>query len=516
MDLHTSHPKLLQASVAKNPDTMAVDDGTTQLSWRELSQKVTGMRRFLSEAGIDHRDRVACLIGNSADVFVILLATLHSGVTLVPINWHLTAEEIAYILDDSGSRLLFTDEARYGLATEAACLTGGIPVVQAAGVSTEETCLLEEEVCGSIMMYTSGTTGRPKGVVNNLFPLGGPLEKVDRMKSYAAVVLGLEPDGIFLLAGPWYHSSQLFFSLLSLLLGSTLCIEPAFSATDLLQRIQDNRVTATHLVPTQFVRLLRIPPKDRASYDLSSLRVVWHGGGPCTVTCKREMLDWFGTILVEYYGATETGTLTLITSSQWLKKTGSVGRAVAPNEIFAITSDGERLPPNEIGRLAVKRAGGGKFHYYNDPDKTARSHIFPDTFALGDLGTVDEDGYVYITGRSSDLIVTGGVNVYPAEVEAALLHHPAVRDVVVVGLPDPEFGDRVCAVIEAHDAPKLEDLPTTLDRDVRQHLAGFKVPRTWFFVPQVPRDPSGKVRRDALSALIDEHTTTTGTRDAAG
>jgi long-chain acyl-CoA synthetase len=359
-----------------------------------------------------------------------------------------------------------------------------------------------DQVCGALMPYTSGTTGRPKGVHNGLFPLGGPWRKVERLLSYAGVALGVPADGTVLLTGPWHHSAQLFFSLLPLLRGARLVMTERFDATATLALIDRERVTETHLVPTQFVRLLRLPGAVRDAFSGASLRLVWHGAAPCPAGVKRRMIEWWGPRLTEYYAATEGGVVTQIDSEQWLRRPGSVGRAVPPNEVLVVDDAGRPVPPGVVGRVFVRRRADRDFRYHNAPAKTEAAHLEPGVFTYGERGHLDEHGYLYLAGRSDDMILSGGVNVYPAEVEEVLLSHPRVRDAAVLGLPDDEWGERVVAVVEM--APDAGDPTAELDRHCRRSLAGFKVPRSYRLVSEIPREPTGKLARSGLRSHFRE------------
>jgi acyl-CoA synthetase (AMP-forming)/AMP-acid ligase II len=272
-------------------------------------------------------------------------------------------------------------------------------------------------------------------------------------------------------------------------------IRPRFDPRATLAVIDAEQISSAHFVPTQLVRLLR--EQGTGEFSGASLRRVWHGGGPCPPEVKRRMIDWWGPVLLEYYGATEGGAVTLINSHEWLRRPGSVGRAVLPNEVHILGPDGVPLPAGDTGRVFVRRRSGRTFHYHNAPEKTRAAHHTADMFTFGELGRLDADGYLYLTGRAQDLIVTGGVNVYPAEVEAVLLTHPAVRDAAVIGVPDDEYGERVVAVVEAQPGHEA-GLGPLLDVHCRRSLAGFKAPRAYEFVDRLPREATGKIRKDVL------------------
>jgi acyl-CoA synthetase (AMP-forming)/AMP-acid ligase II len=363
-----------------------------------------------------------------------------------------------------------------------------------------------DQVCGSLLLYTSGTTGAPKGVVNGLFTTGAPVTRVEALLGYAGHTLGIPADGRILLVGPWYHSAQLFFALLPLLRGSSLVIHGRFDARATLAAIDLHGITMCHLVPTQFVRLLALPAADRADFAGTSLKRVWHGAASCPPDVKRQMIDWWGPVLVEYYAATEGGIVTMIDSVDWLDRPGSVGRPVPPTEVLVVGPDGAELPPGTVGRVYLRRKRRRTFHYHNAPDKTRAAHLDADVFTYGELGRLDADGYLYLTGRETDMILSGGVNIYPAEVESVLLAHPEVRDAAVIGVPDPEFGERVLAVVQPATATAdLAELASTLDRHCRATLAGFKVPRRYELTGGLPRDDNGKLRKQVLRAPYWEH-----------
>jgi long-chain acyl-CoA synthetase len=504
-------PALLTDYVAELGDEPAIVDDAGRLTWRELGARVNRWADLLTRRGLGEGDRLACVIGNRREAFEVLLACLHVGITVVPVNWHLTEHEVGYILSDSASKALVVEPAFAPTAARAvARSTGECEVLVVAGehdvdgfaaaerlLASASATEPERQCCGSTMLYTSGTTGAPKGVVNGLFLVGAPFSRVAKLTRYAHRVLDVPARERCLLDGPWYHSSQLFFGLLPLLLGSTLVIRPRFDPVATLEVIDRERITAAHLVPTQFVRLLRLDEPVRHEFSGASLRRVWHGAGPCPPEVKRQMIDWWGPVLVEYYGATEGGAVTLIDSSDWLRHPGSVGRPIPPNQVVVVDEDNRPLRAGEHGRVFVRRAVGSGFRYHNAPEKTRSAHLAPDTFTFGDVGYLDDDGFLYLTGRAQDMIISGGVNIYPAEIESVLLAAPLVRDVAVIGVPDDEFGERVVAIVETTgDAP--EDLPAVLEAHCRRSLAGFKVPRAYLIVDALPREPTGKLRKEVL------------------
>ncbi|MTK01494.1 AMP-binding protein [Micromonospora sp. CP22] len=495
--------ELLIDLASRSPAETALVDERGSTTWRELNDRVNGWITELRGHRVAAGDAVAVMAGNRRETFEVVLAGLHLGATVVPVNWHLTAAEVAHILTDAACRLLVVDAPRAAVAADAvARCDGPRPLVIDDRTPTPDTTEPDGQRCGALLLYTSGSTGRPRGVANRLFVADAPFSRVGRLGDYAARTLRLPAGGRTLVVAPWYHSAQLFFALLPLLRGSTLVIEERFDPVRTLSTMTRHRVTTAHLVPTHFVRMLALDPAVRDELTPRDLRLVWHGGGPCPVEVKDRMIRWWGPVLLEYYGATESGALTVIDSVEAGQRPGSVGRALPPHEIVILDPAGRPLPAGQTGTVYARRIGGSGFHYHNAPAETAAAHRAPDLFTVGEIGHLDGDGYLYLTGRARDVVVTGGVNVHAAEVEAVLLRHPEVRDAAVVGVPDDEYGERVVAVVVAAEPDHADELPKRLDRHTRKTLAGFKVPRAYRLVDALPRDDTGKLRKQLVRRML--------------
>ena len=358
---------------------------------------------------------------------------------------------------------------------------------------------IDDEHEGSLLLYSSGTTGRPKGVRN---ALSGKAASEEPAGLKAAVMLfGFTSDDCHLTAGPLYHVAPLAFGLAQHRIGATLVLMPRFDPESALRHIERHRITTSVMVPTHFVRMLHLPPDVRRKYDLSSLRVVIHTGAPCPVDIKRQIIEWWGPVLVEIYGSTEAGVRSLVRSNDWLQHAGTVGRAVA-TKVWILDAEGNELPAGEPGVIYFEASPNEseRFEYYGDRQKTERTYR-GSLFTNDDIGYLDADGYLYLTDRQSFMIISGGVNIYPAEVESALTMHPAIADVAVIGVPDAEMGEQVKAVVELRDGFEPGD---ALARDIidfsRARIAHFKCPRTIDFVAVLPRSAAGKLLKRELRA----------------
>ncbi len=478
-------------------DELALDDLTRTRTWAELVDRATRAANLLHGGfGLRPGDHAAVVLGNRVEFVELVIAAHLAGVWLTPVNWHLTAEEIAFIVEDSGARVVLTEPAFEAATREA---VGGRAPVLLAGDELDAALYEASDVpadptapAGGTMVYTSGTTGRPKGVKRTrAATVAAQFRTLD---AYGRAI-GLDGGGPHLVTGPLYHAAPLGYAAMDLGNGAPLVLMDRWDAAVALDLMAGRAVRNSHLVPTMFVRLLRLPDPVRAGFDPSALHTVLHGAAPIAPSVKRQMIEWWGPVLVEYWGGSEGGVVTLVGSEEWLAHPGTVGRAVRGHEVFAVGEDGARLGPDETGTLyAHNELGGEVFAYHNDPDKTARAHLAPGTYTLGDVGRVDADGYVFLSDRASNTIISGGVNIYPAEIEAILIGHPAVADVAVFGIPDDEWGETVKAAVELVPGTEPSDaLIAELSAHAREHLAGYKVPRSIDVVDSLPRTPAGKL-----------------------
>ena len=486
--------------VAADPDAPAVDDLTRRRTRGELLDRALRLGHWmLDDGGVPVGGHVSMLIGNRVELVDLLVASQHAGTWITAINWHLTASEVAYILDDSASTILFTDPEHESVARAAAAASDHDVSVVVAG--TELDTLAAHPVDepfpldgpgGGTMLYTSGTTGRPKGVKRRRQP---SLQETLALSGAAGMLLGLDGKGPHLVTGPLYHAAPLGFAAIDLANGSELVVMPSWDESQCLRLIQERAVRNSHVVPTMCVRLLRVPEEEREAFDPSSLSTVLHGAAPIAPSTKHQMIEWWGPVLTEYWGSTEGGVFTLVDSTAWLTKPGTVGKAIPTYEVFAVDAEGQRLPAGEVGTLYTHNLVTDEvFEYHQAEEKTAAAHLAPGTFTMGDVGHVDEDGYVFLSDRAANMIISGGVNIYPAEIEQVLIDHPAVADVAVFGIPDDEWGEQVKAAVELQDGyePSAE-LEADLLQYARERLAGFKVPRTVDFEDELPRHPTGKL-----------------------
>ncbi len=469
----------------------------------EANRLVHGLRRRGLAAG----DGVAVLLPNGPELIQLLLAVMQAGWQYTALNTHLTAEEIAYVLGDSRARAFVAHARLADVAREAAARAGleaGMAFAVGGADGLEDFASLaagqsearpDDRLAGQFMQYTSGTTGRPKAVRRAI-----PAMDPDAMVAALAPTLlrfGIQPGGdqVHLVTSPMYHMAPLSYAYFSLHFEHRAVLMERWDAEEALARIERHRVTTTHMVPTQLHRLMRLPEETRRRYDCSSLSHVLHAAAPCPVELKRQLFAWWGPVIYEYYGATEGGG-TLAGPEDWLAHPGTVGRPWPGADVKILDDDGRELPPGRVGTVYMKLTM--PFEYKDDPDKTARGRR-GDYFTVGDVGELDAEGFLYLRDRKIDMIISGGVNIYPAEVEAALLAHPEVGDAAVFGVPHDDWGEAVKAVVEP--APGSAADPALAERllaHCRERLAGYKCPRSVDFVEALPRDPNGKLYKRRL------------------
>jgi acyl-CoA synthetase (AMP-forming)/AMP-acid ligase II len=487
----------------ERPDHPAVVMATTgeTVTYRELDERSNRLAHLWHERGLRAGDHVAILLQNDPRWFDAVWAALRSGLYYTPVNWHLTAPEVAYIVNDCGARSVLTSAT---LADQVSDLDVEIPLVVGGdlpgweryddAVGGQPSTPLAHEPEGAGMFYSSGTTGRPKGI---LFPLPDRTVQDDHpiLKYESPISNG--PDAVYLSTAPMYHTAPVVTCSLAHRTGATTVIMERWDPEACLAAIERYRVTSAQFVPTMFVRLLKLPQEVRDRYDTSSLTLVTHAAAPCPVEVKRQMIEWWGPIIWEYYAGSENVGSTLIGPEEWLAHPGSVG---LPRFTTVHICDDEHreLPVGEVGNIWFDTPGAA-FEYHGDPDKTAAARSPEGWFNLGDVGYVDDEGYLYLTDRQSFTIISGGVNIYPQEAEDVLVLHPAVADAAVFGVPNDDLGEEVKAVVQLLDpAAASPEMEAELLAFCRERLAAFKCPRSIDFDAQLPRQDTGKLYKRLL------------------
>ena len=481
-------------------------------TYASLDDRSTRLARVFDDAGLVPGDHVAVLLRNQLEYFDAAWAALRSGLYLTPVSWHLGADEAGYIIEDCGAQALVTASTMADVVSQLGAHAKRLEIRLSVGggidgyddfdevLATTPGTPRDNEREGMLMLYSSGTTGRPKGI---LPPLSTSAFGTARggIAAIAKQFYDVDRSSVYLSPAPLYHAAPLGWTLAGHRLGATVVVMERFDAQGTLDAIERHRVTHAQFVPTHFVRMLRLPDEVRAGADLSSLRRVIHAAAPCPVPIKHQMIDWVGPIVDEYYGGSEGFGLCAIGAAEWLAHPGSVGRSVF-NQVHIVDDDGTELGPEETGQVWFSAAG--RFEYHNDPDKTREATDPRGWATYGDVGHLDEDGYLYLTDRASNMIISGGVNIYPQEAENVLTVHPAVHDVAVLGVPDPEMGERVKAFVVAAQPPDDPDgLAAELIEYCRGEIAHYKCPRQLVFVGELPRLESGKLLKRRLLEQLD-------------
>jgi long-chain acyl-CoA synthetase len=497
------HPSVHAQTLADKPAIIVAETGAV-ITYAALDAASNRVAHVLRARGIAAGDRIALFLDNTPDYYALLWGAQRCGVTFVAVSSQLTAPEVEYILTDSGARLVIASAKLASVATalsvpiERYSLGGAIPgfAPWENAVAAMPTKPVAGETAGSAMLYSSGTTGRPKGILPAP-PASNDIAAVTPLAMIAHGFFGIGPHSIYLSTAPLYHAAPLGWGMTVQKLGGTIVLMAKFDAEATLAHIERYRCNAGQFVPTHFVRMLKLPDETRARYDVSSLQVAIHAAAPCPVPVKRAMIDWWGPVIDEYYAGTEGNGFTAIKAAQWLERPGSVGRAIGEAVLHICDEDGNVLGPNTEGMIFFE--GPREFKYHNDPEKTAAARNVHGWSTLGDVGYVDDEGYLFLTDRKSFMIISGGVNIYPQEIENLLVAHPKVTDVAVIGAPHEEMGEMVVAVVQPADMADAGDaLAAELTAFCRASLSGVKTPRRIDFLADLPRHDTGKLYKRLL------------------
>jgi long-chain acyl-CoA synthetase len=495
---------------ADKPAVILHPSGTV-VTFDDLEARANRLAHRFRQAGLREGDTVAILMENNEHIHAAMWAARRSGLYYVPINTHLTAAEAAYIVDNSSAKAIIGSAAlRDTCAGLAEHLPGGLPqLLMIAGpippgdldgwerypecVADQPDTPIDDEIEGDLLQYSSGTTGRPKGIKREL-----PHVPPDQAPGMMAALVGfwMDPEAVYLSPAPLYHTAPSVWSMSAQAGGVTTVVLEHFDPEGTLDAIQRHRVTHGQFVPAMFVRMLKLPEEARNSYDLSSLKRVMHAAAPCPVEIKKQMMEWWGPIIDEYYASSEAIGSTLITAEDWLAHPGSVGKPMMGG-VHILDENGSELPPGQAGEIYFE--GGYSFEYLNDASKTAASRDKHGWMTVGDIGYLDDDGYLFLTDRRHHMIISGGVNIYPQESENLLVTHPKVLDAAVFGIPDDEMGQRVVAAVQTvEEADATDQFAGELLDWLRDRLSHFKCPRSIAFEAQLPRTDTGKLYKNAL------------------
>lgn len=493
-----------------------VISGERHVSADQLRRRAAQAATALHELGVWQGDKVALLLRNDIAFFEATMAASALGAATVPLNWHMTADEIDYVLGDCEAKVVLAHAELVDEALIAVCSGRELVIVATPPEIADRYAAAKPSRLGNAlpvwdewiagfapwdreprpvtgpMFYTSGTTGKPKGVKR--LPISPDALKA--VQHRAAISFGIDGPGIrSVMTGPLYHSAPNAYAMQVLGAGGLLILQAKFDALELLGMIEKYRITNLHMVPTMFVRLLALPEEDKARFDLSSLRHVVHGAAPCPAETKRAMIEWWGPIIHEYYAMTETGFIAISSSEGWLKHPGSVGQAAPGVTIETRRDDGSKCDAGEPGEIFVYSEVTGHVAYHKAEEKTAELR-HGDFVATGDIGYLNEEGFLFISDRKTDMVISGGVNIYPAEVEQALISMPGISDCAVFGIPHPEFGEQLVAAVQLNEGQKMGDEQVQLY--LKDRIASYKVPRIIKYCETFPREDSGKVKKHKL------------------
>jgi acyl-CoA synthetase (AMP-forming)/AMP-acid ligase II len=495
------HPSLIAEKAPDKPAIIMASTGET-VSFGELEKRTNRGAQLFRSLGLKSGDGIAIFMENNARFLEICWAAQRSGLYFTAISSRLTTSEVEYIVKDSNAKALIVGHTLEKVASEVAPLLPDVKLLMVGGTvqgyaSYEDEAAkmpagrIADETSGAAMLYSSGTTGRPKGVRQ---PLSGlPIDAPAPLLGLVTMLYGINEESIYLSPAPLYHAAPLHYSMTVQRLGVPVVVLEHFEAEGALAAIEKYKASASQWVPTMFVRMLKLPDAVRLKYDVSSMKSAIHAAAPCPIDVKRRMIEWWGPVLHEYYAGTEGNGMCYVNSTDWLEHPGTVGKSLL-SPVHICDDEGNELPTGEAGTIYF--ASAAQFTYHNDPKKTAESRhpLHPEWSTLGDVGKLDEDGYLYLTDRKAFMIISGGVNIYPQEAENLLITHPRVADVAVIGVPNEDFGEEVKAVVQPLDwKDATPEFAAELIAYCREHLSPIKCPRTVDFDRELPRHPTGKL-----------------------
>jgi len=492
------------------PDKIAVmmSDGSASLSFLELEEKANKIAHLFRSLDLKAGDKVAFLLPNCIDVFPFCWGAQRAGLLFVPIPTKSTMDEAAYLIADSGATLLLAsthcpaiqqDRLTQQIKTTVKYILEETPSKNwthwEATLSTFPVDPIADEISGQAMLYSSGTTGRPKGITPQ-YGVGAPLEEPDLLCQLMSQAFHVNDEAVFLSPAPLYHAAPLRWTMCAQALGAKTIVMPRFDPVETLSVIEREQVTDAQFVPTHFVRMLKMPEADRQKYDVSSLKMAVHAAAPCPIEIKRQMFEWWGDVIYEYYAGSEGVGMTLATPEGWKSHPGTVGQAILGTPHIC-DENGEPLPTGEVGQIYFE--SDIQFDYHNDSEKTKSVYNQYGWGSFGDVGYLDADNFLYLTDRKSFMIISGGVNIYPQEIENLLITHADVSDIAVIGAPDPDLGEKVVAIIQPANLKQDQDeLAEKLNAYCRTKLSSIKLPKQIDFVDEVPRTETGKMMKRLL------------------